>query len=390
MAASDFIVPNETQRDVLFDIVGHSFGFPAADAKVWLEQSGGIENLRVVTRKDAVVGGLLVIPMGHFFGGRSVSTLGVAGVGVAPAERGKGVGAQMMIAMLREAKAKGFALSSLYPASVTLYRRAGYERAGAKFAFELDPRHVEVARPKDVEVTEAAGAPEELRAFYNRVCSALPGFLDRGAYVWNRVVSPRGKPTKTFLVRHNGALEGYVVLTHAMGANLFPTRVNVTDIAASTARAANAILRLLVEYRSLADKVAWRGSPSELIATMLHERHVEIGVPDFWMIRILDVAKAFAQRGFPRHASGGFTLELDDTSMPESSGRYGISREGVTVGGMSGPTVRLNERALATLYSGFTSARTLAQTGWLEADEDTIVRLDEWFAGPTPTMRDHF
>jgi predicted acetyltransferase len=52
----------------------------------------------------------------------------------------------MMGSMLGEARARGFALSTLYPANVSLYRRAGYERAGGFFTISFDPRTLEVAR----------------------------------------------------------------------------------------------------------------------------------------------------------------------------------------------------------------------------------------------------
>jgi len=170
--------------------------------------------------------------------------------------------------------------------------------------------------------------------------------------------------------------------------------VRVMDFAATTARAARAIMRLLVEYRSLADEVEWQGGTNDLLANLLPERHATVSVVDYFMVRVVDVARAFSMRGYPRGDSGSVTLELTDASMPESSGRYGLSLSDgtmtVTPGGMSGPLVTLEERGLAALFSGFTQAHVLADAGWLGADEDTCALLDAWLAGPLPTMRDHF
>ncbi|MBX3231330.1 MAG: GNAT family N-acetyltransferase [Labilithrix sp.] len=388
-------VPPTSRHAELCELVGHVYGIAPERVGEWFAKAGH-EHLRVMLRDgdDAMVGSLLEVPMAQYFGGRSVPTMGVAGVAVAPIERGRGVGARMMVEMLRSARDRGFPLSTLYPATVTLYRRAGYERAGARFAIKVDPRHVEVLREPGVVLAEVTGAPEELRSLYARAARRTNGFLDRGPYCWDRVVHPRNLTTKTFTITHEGRLEGYVVLAHVMGAYGFPTRVDVRDLAAITPRATRAILRLLVEYRSLADEVKWEGGVNDVFANLLPERHVTISLIDYFMVRVIDVAAALAARGFPPNATGGFTLELDDRSMPENSGRYGVAlaegRATVTRGGTNGARVATDERGLAALYSGFTPAHVLADAGWLEADEATCALLDAWLAGPTPTMRDAF
>lgn len=376
--------PAEVHHARLHDIVAHAFGLQPDDVARWFTFAGQ-ENVRAFLRDGVVVGGLLEAPMAQFFGGRSVSMLGVAGVAIAPTERGQGLGARMMVEMLRAARGRGFALSTLYPASVTLYRRAGYERAGARFGFSVDPRHIEVGREKEMRVTEvdtASGLPGDLRAFYNRFARVTDGFLDRGPYVWSRVTRPRGMTTKTFAITHDGMLEGYAVVAHLMTNGGFPTRVHMNDCAAATPRAARAILRFLLEYRSLAETVTWEGGPSELLPNMLPERHIEMKLSDYFMVRIVDPAKALAERGYPAGTRAGVTFELTDESMPENSGEYSL--------GGGGARVRLNERAFAAVYTGMTRAHVLAAAGWLEADEDTQALLDAWFAGPLPTMRDHF
>ena len=56
---------------VISDLLGWSFAFPPPDAEPWLRR-GGLENVRVLRRRGMPVASLMVIPMGQFFGGRSV------------------------------------------------------------------------------------------------------------------------------------------------------------------------------------------------------------------------------------------------------------------------------------------------------------------------------
>ena len=385
---------NDGERSALGGLLAHAFGFPVADAVGWFERAKH-ENVRVVRRAGQVGAGLLEVPMGQFFGGRSVPTMGVAGVGVAPDQRGQGVGTRMMVAMLREAKARGFALSTLYPATITLYRRAGYERAGARFEVKLDPATCTIDRVSGVAISELHGLPDEVAALYTAFARHRPGFLDRGPYLWSRVDRPRNLTPKVFAVRAEitGALEGYVALAHA-GPGPHSTVVTVTDLAATTARAAQAILRLLVEYRSLARTVTWGGPASDPFMNLLPERHFTVELDSYWMVRVVDVGRALVERGFPTCARGAVVLDLTDASMPECSGRYGVAvergRANVGDPAAGAPVVSLTERALAALYTGHVSPRDLAALGWLDAGEEALDLLATWFAGPLPSMRDHF
>jgi predicted acetyltransferase len=60
----------------------------------------------------------------------------------------------------------------------------------------------------------------------------------------------------------------------------------------------------------------------------------------------------------------------------------------VTRGGNG--SVRLDARALATLYSGFLRASDLARSGRVTGDATSIEALDRLFAGPPPGLRDFF
>jgi len=109
----------EAELLALGRIEAWAFGVTEAEARVWLDRSG-VENVRVARRGAEVLGGLIEVPMGQWFGGRSVPMLGYAGVAVAPAARGEGVALTLMVDALRAARSRGFVLSTLYPAAVAL------------------------------------------------------------------------------------------------------------------------------------------------------------------------------------------------------------------------------------------------------------------------------
>ena len=52
--------------------------------------------------------------------------------------------------------------------------------------------------------------------------------------------------------------------------------------------------------------------------------------------------------------------------------------------------VRLDVRALAPIYTGFTTPRALRSQGRIDGDERSLAALGAIFAGPLPWMQDEF
>src|SRR5690348_10269456 len=86
-------------------LIVHAFAGTPEGTQDWLKFAGP-EHVRVVqgetNGRSAGRACLLRVPMGQFFGGRSVPMLGIAGVGVAPEVRGRGVAKFMMQEAVRE------------------------------------------------------------------------------------------------------------------------------------------------------------------------------------------------------------------------------------------------------------------------------------------------
>ena len=77
-----------------------------------------------------LVGSALYHDLRQWWHGRPVPMAGVAGVQVAPEYRGQGVGRAVMTALAEHMAERGYPLSVLYPATMTIYRSLGWEIAG--------------------------------------------------------------------------------------------------------------------------------------------------------------------------------------------------------------------------------------------------------------------
>lgn len=376
--------------DAVSALLGWSFAFPPEKALEWLE-SQGLEHARVLRTGKSAVAALLEIPMGQFFGGWSVPTVGIAGVGVAPEHRGSGAGHALMRATVIELHRQSVALSTLYPSTQKLYRGAGWEVAGGRYEIRIAPSLIRVRENEGtLRAMEPADRPA-VEALFRASASQVNGELDRGPYIWRRVFEPRDKRVRTWLVENGGTLEGYAALFEDDAEPPYHGLV-ATDLRATTQRAALRLLSLLADHKTLARTVTWRGGPTHPFLHLLPERGYEVRLRDPWMLRICHVGRALGGRGYPRGLRAELHLDVKDEIVAKNGGRWvleiadGIGR--AAPGGRG--RVKLDVRALAALYTGHLPAETLAIAGKLAGSAADLAAASAAFAGPTPSMTDMF
>jgi predicted acetyltransferase len=375
------------------EMLGAAFGFPSPDAIPWLKNAKH-ENVRVVREGRRPVACLVVVPMGQYFGGRSVPTTGIAGVAVALEARGRGAARYLMEETLRESAKNGVALSTLFPATQTLYRKVGYERAGKVCEVRLGthlfsaPKNELVARPLG-----PRDAPAMTR-LYQAAVHDRDGYLDRGPYMWNRIRRPRGKVSFGigFFTPRTNELEAYVHFLHGESEGAFYT-VIVKDAVARSAKGYDAIVRLLGDQRSCGRTTRFLGGPSDPLLMRLAEPHYEEKSLEDWMVRIVDVKRALLARGYPRFLRASVTLDITDELLPQNhatlrldvdDGRAKLDK--ATARG----ALSITARALAPLFTGYLDATRLAALGELSGKTQAIEAADAIFNGPTPAMNEMF
>jgi predicted acetyltransferase len=390
MTLTSGYVQNEGELKALAGAVAWAFGGSVDESLKWLTGAGR-QHVRVLARGERVQAGLLEIPMGQWFGGQSVATLGVAGVAVVPEARGQGLASRLLLDTLRNARKRGIALSTLYPATLKLYRDAGYELAGTRFSYSARARDLPRQKPalQMVPLGEAELAISE--QLYRTVARETQGYLDRSPYIWDRVRAPGSKPARGVLVLGPAGPEGYLFmsqhLTGVPGHDLV-----LSDLVAATPGAARQLWSFLADHRSTVAKVRWYGGPSEARLFAFPERVYSMELTDYWMLRIVDVERALSARGYA-DVSVDLDLQIEDSVLPENSGRYRVQvRSGsATVERAQGlGKLRLRATALACLYSGFASAEQLKRAGHIDGDDAAVTALSAGFAGPAPGLCDHF
>jgi predicted acetyltransferase len=352
---------------------------------------------------DRPVGAAIFHDMRQWWCGRPVPMAGVAGVKVAPEDRGRGVARRLMTALLDEVAARGYPLSALYPATMPLYRSLGWELAGVRETAVIPARSLRDLVPPDPMVLAAGpdvaagsarlrrAAPADAEAVISVIGRVHHAARDCGAITWD-AASVAGRLADPHLYAYL-CDDGYLIYRWHNGNDaLF-----VEGVEAISAPAQRAFWAHVGSHASIADQVFARVGPAGVFWLLTRERDADVHHRSRWMLRVVDAPAAIAARGFPAAVSLTVPLAINDDARPANSGRWALtvtSGRGV-LDPLTPPAVRadppltLGARGLAALYAG-TPVAALRQAGLAAGGSPADdAALDTAFAG-TAYMLDAF
>lgn len=384
----------DAEADACATILASCFGMDDEQAAGWVARAG-LPDVRALSDGDDLVACLNLFDFGHWFGGRSVSSGAISAVGVALHARGRGAARRLMTDVLVELAERRVALSTLYPASWPLYRSLGYELAGIRARIAVPTSRLPRARAERVVrpmTDDDAPAVERCQRAWARPRDAA---LDRAPGNWLRARMPRGKPARGCVFESRelpGELDAYVLWTTSESkADHLMYDLQLTDVAVRDARAVPDVLAFLASTSTLADRVVTHGGLDHPFLPALPDRFYDLSLGDVWMLRIVDVDRAFTQRAYPRPVDLRVHLDVRDALLPGNAGRRVVTiRDGaasVEPGGDG--ALSLDVRALAALYTGHLRPDALVGLGLAEPCED-LQRLADALAVRSPSLVEMF
>ncbi|GII88068.1 UPF0256 protein [Sphaerisporangium siamense] len=288
--------------------------------------------------------------------GRPLSMGGIAGVTVAPEDRGRGVGGLLMRATIERCAELGHAVSALYPTTTPLYRGAGWEHAGARLRVTVPAESLRALAPRDTAVAVRRAGPgdaAEIRALLGRLHAATRAC---GPVVEEeRVLRLWLEDDDDFAYL---AADGFL-LYRWDGDGL-----DVDNLVAGSEATARALWSLAGSASSVAATVTATVEPDDPMLWLARDRSTDTVERTGWMLRIIDLPAAVAGRGYPAGAALDAVVEVSDPRRPANSGAWRLSvasgrGEAVRVGPLSGgpgrpgaEVTRLTVGGLSALFAG--------------------------------------
>lgn len=376
------------ELDAFARIAAESFAIPLEEERRYVERNGA-GRLRLLRAGDAPIAGLALLEdLGQWYGGRRVDCVGIAAVAVDPRQRGRGAGTTLLRAAVRELHAAGTPLALLYPATQPLYRRAGFERAGARWRVRVAPAALDLrdrALPlRRIAPADRAALPEVRAASQG----GTGGGLDRNALLWDRILADAD--VDAVAIGPDGAIEGF--LAGRLDRRDEAVTLHLRDLVARTPAAATRLLTFLADHRHQVGEVVWHGAPDDPLLALPREQQARVELGQVWMLRVVDVEGALRARGYPAGLTASLHLEVFDEVIEANRGRFVLEvddgRASVRRGGEG--RLRVHVRGLAPLYSGWMTPDALACTGLLEGPPPDRSLAAALFAGRAPAMADFF
>lgn len=389
-------IRSDAERERFIDVADESFASfgGSRDNVARYAQTYAAENIFVGRRAGEVVAALGVIDFEQWFHGRKLRSAGIAAVGVPTVERGSGAATRLMRGSLKLLRERGYVVSTLYPSTYGLYRKAGYEPAGEDIEYQFALRELRRfeshhrVRPGTRADWRAMDAVHQQRFRYGT------GGMTRSDWEWHRWLALR-QPAPRYYVfegdKPRDGLAGFIVivptLNHPAESHIF-----VRDWAATTPKAIESVLAFVAGHATIFDLVKVRGAPVDPLLHVVRREHVSVSMRLFWMTRILDLRAALLGRGYSPATSAELHLDVRDDLFDDNAGRWVLNIDGgapaVRRGGRG--RLRLDINAMAALFTGFRTAEELVLTNQAEGSPDMLALATGCFAGPRPWMNEQF
>lgn len=333
---------------------------------------------------------------------RPVPLGGVSAVGTDPEYRRQGLLRQLMTRSLEDMYEQGRPVAALWASQAAIYQRYQFSLASVRRTYRIDTVdinfHDDPGSVSTVARTTLEDGFEDVKHVYQQFVAPRMGYLHRSRALWQANVFDAGEtPVHLAIARDaSGAALGYIAYTLRSG-HSHPARgqvITIRDLAWLTPGTYRDLWRFVATH-DLVGLVQWDKAPLDDPAPELLMEPRLLGTRDaegFWL-RVVDVAGALAGRGYP--TEGEITLGIaDDPMAPWNNGQWHLQVAGDDARVKqvkTSPDIQLSVKALASLYTGFRSARDLASWGLLEGSSEAVWRADRIFATPhAPHCPDNF
>jgi predicted acetyltransferase len=329
-------------------------------------------------------------------GGREVSTAGVAAVLVTPEYRGTGLARQVMTHLLAQVRESGAAISTLFRTAPALYRSLGYEQVAELTFGELPAaalRGLRVRPPITVRRATAGDGPG-IRAVYAGIAAAGSCLLTR--------TGPNFAATDqqmidafdgiTLAVEPDGAVSGYVSWNRGDGFGPGGA-LSVAELHARSGAALESLLAVVGSFDMVTFAIQFRTSGTDPMHWLIPGSGWSVNRVDPYLLRVVDLGAAVAQRGWPAGIAADIPLTVEDPVCPWNTGHHRLVLEDGSArlepGAPGG--YRIGPRGLGVLMAGGVTTAPLRHASLIEggsAADD--VMLDAAMAGPRPAILDFF
>ncbi len=311
----------------------------------------------------------------------------VTSVATYPEYAGMGLMSRLMKQSLTDMKNRGRTLALLYPYSIPLYRKRGWEIISDKMSYRIRdvqlPQHVEAPGY----VRRVSEESPDLMHLHAQFAQQTHGCLFRNRLAWDEYWRWDEDDT-TVAIYYNveDTPLGYMVYL------IKDDIMHIKEMIYLNSEARRGLRKYVAAHVSMIDEVRGNNFFSEPIAFSLEDSDIKEMIRPYIMGRIVDVEAFLRRYRFNPEARGGaVTLEVRDTFLEWNNRTFTIAVEGGKAVSRKSARNRasLSIGTLTAFLLGYKRARDLARLEMLQADEATLKLLDSMVIHEKPYISDY-
>ena len=337
--------------------------------------------------EDTLVSQFAVYPAKMNVHSTVVDTGFITSVTTYPEYSGLGLMSKLMKQALTEMKDSGQSVALLFPYSIPLYRKKGWEIISDKMSFSARIDQLLNTFDAPGYVRRKPFDSNDLTDLYTKFARQTHGCILRSQILWEEYWRWDVDDTIAAIYYDtNDTPLGYIVY-----------RINndvmfIKEMIYLNFEARNGLYQYIAAHESMIDEVKGYNYTSVPIAFSLPDSDIKETIRPYIMGRIVDFSAFIAKYKFDSSASGkSITFNIEDPLLEWNNKSFTVAIEnGIChlTKDASKYTANLSIGTLTTLLMGYKRASYMAKLGMIDAETDTIKLLDRIIVNEKPYISD--
>ena len=305
-----------------------------------------------------------------------------------PEYTGHGIMKRLMVQSLTNMRNNKRPFALLYPYSIPLYHKLGWEIVSNKISYTITDRQIPQRKITTGFVRRVAWENEDFKSLHSHFASVTHGCLFRNALAWEEYWRWDEDDTNVAIYYSDqGVPYGYMVYL------IKSDVMHIKEMIYLNREAQQGLWAYIRAHESMIDEIRGNTYFSEPIAFEMDDGDIKEIIRPYCMGRIVDVEQFFAQYPcYPDDEPARITFSVTDELLPWNNRSFNVLFEDgkCRVVAESGEySVKLSIATLTALLLGYKTAERLYEMGRVTGSRKAIEKLDGVLYHKIPYISDY-
>lgn len=337
---------------------------------------------------ENLVSQIAVYPLDMNIYGTTRSIGFVTSVCTYPEYTGHGIMKRLMRRSLEDMREKKQSFAMLFPYSIPLYRRFGYEIISNKISYTVKDRQIPAKAQAPGYVRRVGWENRDFMELHAKFASITHGCLYRNALAWEEYWRWDEDDTKV-AIYYSSSDEPYGYMVYLINNDI----MHVKEMISLNHEAQRGLWEFIHAHDSMIDEVRGNNYYSESIAFELDDSDIKETIRPYSMGRIIDVAEFFKSYACdPDEPAAVFRFDVTDELLPWNNGSFTVRFERGKCRITDEPAeyeMGLSIATLTTLLLGYKTAEKLYVMDRIKAEHSAVEILDDILFHTIPYVSDY-